>query len=130
VGIALKMRMAQSCAMLELIDLRRARTGNEDLGAAIEKRILDRELADLERAAEAEALNRPLIGREPVGGRVRHFKRSVSRLIRMVLVWLIASAPSAHPGLVRSLRRAIGPTREWISFSPGPASGSSLRSKH
>lgn len=39
--------------MLEVIDLKRAQTGNQNIGWAIEKRILDRELQDLEAAVVA-----------------------------------------------------------------------------
>jgi hypothetical protein len=48
---ALKLRLARSYAVLELVDLRRALTGNQGIGWAIEKRILDHELQDLEAVA-------------------------------------------------------------------------------
>jgi len=50
---ALKLRLASSHAVLEVIDLKRAQTGNQNIGWAIEKRILDRELQDLEAAVVA-----------------------------------------------------------------------------
>ena len=96
-GTAVRLRMAHSLAMLELIDLRRARTRDGDLGAAIEKRILDRELNDLERATETEELD--VIDCPPRSEMVRlQLGRSVSTLGRIgILVWFMASA-SAHPG--------------------------------
>jgi hypothetical protein len=59
-------------------------------------------------------LHRHQIGWEPVGARVRHFKRSVRPLVRIVLVWLISSAASAHPGW---LDRYGGHSDRRISFS-------------
>ena len=47
---AVKYRLAQACAILQLLDLRRSQTGLPDLGRALEKQILDRELQDLEKA--------------------------------------------------------------------------------
>jgi hypothetical protein len=47
---ALKLRLARSYAVLELIDSRRAQTGNQGIGWAIETRILDHELQCLEAA--------------------------------------------------------------------------------
>jgi len=45
--------------MLKLIDLRRAQTGDQGIGSAIEKRVLDRELQDLEAEAGADAPAQP-----------------------------------------------------------------------
>ena len=43
----LKLRLARSYAILKLIDLRRAQTGDQGIGSAIEKLVLDQELQDL-----------------------------------------------------------------------------------
>jgi hypothetical protein len=43
--------------VLELIEIRREQAGDDRIGAAVERRILDRELEDLEHANEAEGLN-------------------------------------------------------------------------
>lgn len=47
---SLKLRLARANAVLQLIDLRRAQTGDHALGACIEKQVLERELRDLEMA--------------------------------------------------------------------------------
>jgi hypothetical protein len=52
---AFKLRLARSYAILTLIDLRRAQTGDQGLGSAIEKRVLDRELQDFEAGADVPA---------------------------------------------------------------------------
>jgi hypothetical protein len=41
-------RLTRSYAILQLIDLRRAQTGDRSLGSAIEKRIVERELKELQ----------------------------------------------------------------------------------
>jgi hypothetical protein len=56
---ALNLRLARSYALLKLIDLRRAQTGDPGIGWAIQKRILDQELQDLEAAAVAGAPDGP-----------------------------------------------------------------------
>jgi hypothetical protein len=56
---ALKFRLACSCATLKLISLRRAKTGDQGIGWAVEKRILDRELQDLEAEADADVPDGP-----------------------------------------------------------------------
>jgi hypothetical protein len=50
----LKLRLADSYALLKLIDLRRAQAGDQGIGWGIEKLILDRELRDLEAAVVAD----------------------------------------------------------------------------
>jgi len=49
----LRTRLAWGNAVLKLLDLRRAQTRDPRLGEAVEKRILDRELADLARCTRA-----------------------------------------------------------------------------
>jgi len=51
----LKLRLARGYAILKLIDKRRAQLGNPGIGWAIEKQIVDRELRDLEAAADVPA---------------------------------------------------------------------------
>ncbi len=47
-GYVLRARLAAECGVLELIDRRRAETGDNRVGSAVERRILDRELRELE----------------------------------------------------------------------------------
>jgi hypothetical protein len=47
-GDALKSRLASCCRVLEVIDRRRAATGDPNVGASVERLILDRELRELE----------------------------------------------------------------------------------
>ncbi len=49
---SLRLRLAHSYALIELIDLRRAQTGDQGIGWGIEKQILDRELRDIEAVAD------------------------------------------------------------------------------
>ena len=49
----LRKRLASVNAILDLLDLRRAQTGDPDVGAGMEKRVLDAEIADLERTMTA-----------------------------------------------------------------------------
>jgi hypothetical protein len=51
----LRNRLVAVNAVLEEIDRRRVKTGNPDVGWAIEKRILDAEILDLERAIAKES---------------------------------------------------------------------------
>jgi hypothetical protein len=53
-GDSLASRLAYCYTVLRLIDRRRAESGNVGIGAAIERRILDRELRELEHLAAAE----------------------------------------------------------------------------
>ncbi len=46
-------RLASVNAILDLLDLRRAQTGDPAVGAGMEKRVLDAEIADLERTMAA-----------------------------------------------------------------------------
>jgi hypothetical protein len=55
-GDSLASRLAYCCTVLRLIDCRRAESGNDGIGAAIERRILDRELRELEHLAAAEGI--------------------------------------------------------------------------
>ena len=50
----LRMRLARGNAVLQLIDLRRAQTGDPTLGTSIEKQIVDRELVELEILLDAD----------------------------------------------------------------------------
>jgi hypothetical protein len=50
----LRNRLVAVNAVLEEIDRRREKTGNPDVGWAIEKRVLDAEILDLERAIAKE----------------------------------------------------------------------------
>jgi hypothetical protein len=50
----LRNRLTAVNAVLEEIDRRRVKTGNPDVGWAIEKRVLDAEILDLERAIAKE----------------------------------------------------------------------------
>jgi len=50
---ALKLRLTRSYEILELIDLRRAQTGDQGIGWGIEKRVLDQELQDIEAGIDA-----------------------------------------------------------------------------
>jgi len=54
-GNVLRARLAAECGVLELIDRRRAETGDDCVGSAVERRILDRELRELEDLSGAEA---------------------------------------------------------------------------
>lgn len=49
----LKVRLARGYAILMLIDGRRRRSGSPGLGSAIERRVIDRELCELEMLAGA-----------------------------------------------------------------------------
>ena len=51
----LRNRLVAVNAVLEEINRRRVKTGNPDVGWAIEKRILDAEILDLERAIAKES---------------------------------------------------------------------------
>jgi hypothetical protein len=55
-GDSLGSRLAYCYTVLRLIDRRRAECGNDGIGAAVERRILDRELRELEHLAAAEAV--------------------------------------------------------------------------
>jgi hypothetical protein len=55
---ALKSRLAECCRVLELIDQKRAAAGDATIGLAVEKRILDRELRELERSAGGTGMMR------------------------------------------------------------------------
>ena len=57
-GDSLDSRLAYCCSVLELIDRRRAATGDDGLGSAIEHRIIDRELRELERLSAADEMAR------------------------------------------------------------------------
>jgi hypothetical protein len=46
-------RLASVNAILDLLDLRRAQTGDPQVGAGMEKRVVDAEIADLERTMAA-----------------------------------------------------------------------------
>jgi hypothetical protein len=46
-------RLASVNAILDLLDLRRTQTGDPQVGAGMEKRVLDAEIADLERTMAA-----------------------------------------------------------------------------
>lgn len=50
----LRIRLVRREAVLVLIDRRRAETGNPNLAWALEKKLLDLELADLESATAAQ----------------------------------------------------------------------------
>ncbi len=50
----LRKRLASVNAILDLLDLRRAQSGDGNLGSAMERRIVDAELADLERTMAAQ----------------------------------------------------------------------------
>jgi hypothetical protein len=50
----LRIRLVRREAVLVLIDRRRGETGNPNLGWALEKKLLDLELADLESAMAAQ----------------------------------------------------------------------------
>lgn len=52
----LESRLAYCCTVLSLIDRRRAETGDEGIGAAVERRILDREIKELEDLAVVEGM--------------------------------------------------------------------------
>ena len=52
----LRKRLVSVNAILEMLTLRRTQSGDPNLGAGMEKRILDAELADLERAMAATEL--------------------------------------------------------------------------
>ena len=47
-GDSVAARLSQGCKLLALIDRRRAEAGDDHIGAAVERRILDRELRELE----------------------------------------------------------------------------------
>ena len=55
-GDSLGSRLAYCYAVLRLIDRRRAESGNEGIGAAVERRILDRELRELENLVAAQEI--------------------------------------------------------------------------
>jgi hypothetical protein len=55
-GDSLGSRLSYCCTVLRLIDCRRAETGNDGIGSAVERRILDRELQELEHLAAAEEI--------------------------------------------------------------------------
>jgi hypothetical protein len=58
----LKKRLCSVNAILELLDLRRMKSGDEKLGMGMEKRILDAEMLDLERTmAQLESAERTAI---------------------------------------------------------------------
>jgi hypothetical protein len=55
-GDSLGSRLAYCYAVLRLIDRRRAESGNDGIGAAVERRILDRELRELENLVAAQEI--------------------------------------------------------------------------
>ena len=55
-GDSLGSRLSSCFVVLGLIDRRRAETGDDGIGSAIEQRILDRELRELEHLAAAEEM--------------------------------------------------------------------------
>lgn len=55
-GDSLGSRLAYGYTVLRLIDHRRAERGDDGIGAAVERRILDRELQELEHLAAAEEI--------------------------------------------------------------------------
>ena len=55
-GDSLGSRLAYCYAVLRLIDRRRAESGNDGIGAAVERRILDRELRELENLVAAKEI--------------------------------------------------------------------------
>ena len=52
----LRKRLISVNAILEMLTLRRAQSGDPQVGAGMEKRILDAELGDIERATVAQEL--------------------------------------------------------------------------
>jgi len=54
VSARLRLRLEQREAVLQILDQRRAKTGDPNLGWGMEKKILDLELADLENAMAAQ----------------------------------------------------------------------------
>jgi hypothetical protein len=52
----LRKRLVSVNAILEMLTLRRTQSGNPNLGGGMERRIIDAELADLERAMAAMEL--------------------------------------------------------------------------
>jgi hypothetical protein len=52
----LRKRLVSVNAIFEMLTLRRAQSGDPQLGAGMEKRILDAELVDLEKATAAQEM--------------------------------------------------------------------------
>ncbi len=52
----LRKRLVSVNAIFEMLTLRRAQSGDPQLGAGMEKRILEAELADLEKATAAQEM--------------------------------------------------------------------------
>jgi len=77
----LKTRLSCGNAVIQLLDFRRAQTGDPELGAAIEKQILDHELADLEKCS--------------LSGNTAKPRRTVITISPLVLAYLSRSLKQA-----------------------------------
>jgi hypothetical protein len=65
----LRKRLVSVNAILEMLTLRRTQSGDPNLGVGMEKRILEAELADLERATAAVESEEPAAGSNPTRAR-------------------------------------------------------------